>query len=298
MDYIPSTRRILDLLMHREWGPPCDEAEARGPYSPDSAMAEWDGDVLSKLPKAQYKSGRWPSTPELREALRAVMRDQRGNYAGDRAAFALARCGCDDAEVIAALNPWDALPFRWRAAGLSAAALLLKFRAAGVAAEVAGKDLDQIDAWLADPASALHPHSPGIIAGLLFGDRRASALLHSDEGRPRYDALLAELAKRTTPPLAIANVTMDDGGGRWSVAFDLEGQRRSLQVEGDDTWMNDGAFLVETNALLAALGRPERAFKLGPERGDGGFWGRYLVAPAEPFLALCGEPAIPIVQQP
>jgi hypothetical protein len=88
---------------------------------------------------------------------------------------------------------------------------------------------------------------------------------------------------------------MDDEGGRWSIAFDLEGQRRSLQVEGDDTWVNDRALLAETNALLAALGRAERALKLSPA-GDDGFRGRYLVAPAEPLVAFCRELAIPLAK--
>src|SRR3954464_1876270 len=100
LEYLPSTQRILDLLMHREWGEPRDLNEARDPYPVDAALSEWENEVLGKLPDDQYRRGIWPSTPELLSALRDALEDQRGNYAGERLAFALAHCGCHEPDVI------------------------------------------------------------------------------------------------------------------------------------------------------------------------------------------------------
>jgi hypothetical protein len=323
LEYLPSTQRILDLLMHREWGKPRDLKEVRDPDPVDASLTEWENDVLSKLPDDQYRRGIWPSTPELLAALRAALEDQRANYVGERLALALAHCGCHEPEIVSSLNPWDALVFRWREAGYSAEQLLAKFASVGAAGHPTAEDIKKLNNWLAAPVTSLDPHSSGYPGQILLGDRVFSASLHDNGGSPAYGKLFSSIAEHATPPLAVSNVsqassaTIEDvteearaefgdavpaempvlriNQGTWKVSYRLNGVAGVLRVPGDSTWLNDVGLIAEVNALLGRLGRQDRVIKLGKTRGDSSsFRGDYIVANPGPFVPLCRELGIPL----
>jgi hypothetical protein len=326
LDYLPSTRRILDLLMHREWGPPRDSKEATDPYPVGAALSEWENDVLGKLPIDQYKKGIWPSTPELLGALAEALQDQRGNYAGERLAFALAHCGRHTPDVISSLNPWDALVFRWREAGYSAEQLLARFNAVGAAGNPTAEDIKMLNEWLANPVASLDPYSPGYPGQILLGDRIFSASLYDNGGSPGYCAFLSSIARHAIPPLVVSDLSqasdatidvvtdeihaqMGDlippemrsvpilrvNDADWKVTYTLNGVTDVLHVYGDSTWLNDIGLISEVNALLTRLGRQDRVIKFGKTRGDSSsFAGDYIVADPTSFVPLCQELAIPL----
>ena len=326
LEYLPSTQRILHLLLHRDWGNPRDLNEARDPDPVDASLTEWDNEVLSKLPEDQYRRGIWPSTPELLIALRDALQDQRGNYAGERLAFALAHCGCHEPDVISSLNPWDSLVFRWREAGYSAEQLLAKFKFAGAAGDPTAEEIRTLNGWLADPVTSLDPFSSGYPGVILLGKRTFIASLYDNGGSPDYCGLFSGLAGRAVPPLVVVNVSQASDAsvdvvteethaelgdafppemrdvpvirirdGNWKITYSLDGVTDVLRVHGDSTWVNDVGFISEFNALLAKLGRHDRVIKFGEPRGDASsFKGTYIVTDPRPFVPLCQELGIPL----
>lgn len=329
MDYLPSTRRLLDLLMHRDWAPPADEAEANGPYTVDACLAEWEEGVLAKTlaPEELNGAATWPATPALMDALRAALLDQRGNYAGERLAFALVRCGCRAPATITALNRWDALPFRWHAAGLTTATLLARLREAGMAGAVSDADLAKMDGWLRDPASAVTRRGPGIAGSILMQEKIVTMALHDDEGELRYKELLEAWAGSMSPPLVLKNLNLKNGKSIlaalpadmlvtvkdilpahlkdnpefglsetfFKLSFACNGKSFDFFVPGDHATLNDGALAAEFKLLLRRLRRPERVHRLAEVRATSpNYWGNYVVADPAKVFPLCASLGIPL----
>lgn len=325
-EYLPSTQRLLDLLMHREWGKPRDLKEVRDPDPVDAALSEWENEVLSQLPDDQYRRGIWPSTPDLLKALREALEDQRGNYAGERLAFALAHCGSQEPKIVSSLNPWDALVFHWRDAGYSAERLLARFESAGAAGRPSAADVKKLNEWLAAPITSLDPYSSGYPGRILLGDRVFSESLYDNGGSPAYGTLFSGIAEHAVPPLAVSYVSQASDAttsdltkeahaefgeaipaelrnvpvlrinpGDWKVTYRLNGVADALRVRGDSTWLNDVGLIAEVNALLGRLGREDRVIKFGRTRGDSSsFRGDYLVTDPRSFVPLCRELGIPL----
>jgi hypothetical protein len=315
--------------MHREWGPPSNEAEANGPYTVDACLAEWeDGVLAASLSKEELNgAATWPASPELVDALRAALADQRGNYAGERLAFALVRCGCRAPETLTALNRWDALPFRWHAAGFTAATLLARLREAGMAGAVADADLARLDAWLDDPATAVTRRAPGYAGSILMQAKVVTMALHDNDGEVRYKELLEAWAGAMSPPLVLKNLVQKNGAlilnalpadmlvsvrdilptrlkdnpeftlseTFWKLSCTCNGKAFEFFVAGDYAHLNDGALAAEFKLLLRRLRRPERVHRLAEVRaGSPAFWGNYVVADPATVFPICAALGIPL----
>ena len=119
----PSVESLFAALDIKVPRPPSEE-KARDPYLIWSALSQWENALYMRLSEEQYAKGTWPATASQMEALRGALEDQKGNYAGNRLAYTLVRCGCREVDTISGLCAWDAQLFRWKNVGLSAADLL------------------------------------------------------------------------------------------------------------------------------------------------------------------------------
>lgn len=320
----PSSKRLFQAL--DAYTPvPKSEEEARDFYPLHSALSDWKNALYSRLPRAEYESGTWPASPELLDAMRAALADQRGNYAGDELAYCLVRCGCRQAETIAGLSAWDAQLFRWSAAGLRARDLLAKFAQIGVAGSPEPDDLDRLDRCLLDPAAALAHYSSGNVTGTVLKGKTFLASLYSSGDDHDHSGLFEKMASHAGLGQQITNVRQTamndedftasaeaqldgivphalkktaqfaDPETYWKMSFDVEGTSQTVFIPGSFAWMNDVALALQFDALLARLGRPERVLRFGAGRNEGdSFWGHYIIAEPRQFSALCGELGIPL----
>jgi hypothetical protein len=204
--FAPSTTQLFKALAF-DWPDPVNEEQACDMYPIDAALSNWTNRLYGQLSKEEYERGTWPASSELMDAVRAALADQRGNHAGDLLAYCLVRCGCRRAETIAGLSAWDAQLFRWRAAGLSARDLIAKFEKIGMAGNPAAEDLDQLDKWLSDPASALAHYGSGNITGTVLKGRVFMASLYSSGDDLEYAALFEAMASHARPPLPVSSVS-------------------------------------------------------------------------------------------
>lgn len=321
----PSTERLftaLEIKVPRR----TNEEQARDPYIVWSALSQWENVLYGRLPEEQYSNGTWPVTHQQVEALRAALKDQKGNYAGSRLAYTLVRCGCRELDTISGLCAWDAQLFRWKSAGLSAEDMLRKFRSVGIEGNPSPTDLQRLDEWLADPAAVLAHYSSGNLCGTLLAGRTFSANLYSNEMRPDYAELLRRISAHAVPALPISNVSQQslagaqreltertraeisamipnelkgmpivlEGGVTWQIEFDFESVRNAIHVAGDFSRLNDVDVICQFNRLLERLGRTDRVMKFGPGRNESDSVGQYILADRGLFMALCDELHIPL----
>ncbi|MES2900191.1 MAG: hypothetical protein V4723_10710 [Pseudomonadota bacterium] len=311
-----------------EWPEPESQDQACDLYPIQASLTDWHNTLYNQLPSAQYDRGIWPSSPELLEAMRAALADQRGNYAGDALAYSLVRCGCRRSETVAALSAWDAQLFRWSAAGFSARDLLTKFEKIGVAGNPSDEDLARLDGWLADPTAALANYGCGNITGTILKGKAFSASLYSSGDDLEYDSLFRDMASHAGLSALITNVeqvAMHDATEDftalakaqlnqlvpveltsrplfaepetfWKIQFDVDGRSENIFVPGNYSSMNDVGLALHFDALMARLNRPERVMRFADGRNDSGsFWGRYIIGPPQELTALCGELGIPLM---
>ncbi len=323
--FLPSMKQLFEAL-NFDWPEPDNEEEARDAYAVTSALTDWENTLYRQLSDNEFTHGAWPASPELLAALRAALADHRGNYAGDRLAYCLVRCGCREPETIAGLCAWDAQLFRWSAAGFSAEDLLAKFEAIGVAGNPAAEDLEKLNRWLSDPAAALANYSSGNITGTVLKGRGIIGSLYDNGGCPAYGEVFQELVGHAEPALPILRVNaepvededidpmelfhaqIDDAVPQeliaaisgepevfWRISFDFDGASDAVIVPGSYSWVNDAAVALQIDAILARRGRPERVLRFGNGRNDeGSFWGQYIIAHPRKFSALCSELGIPL----
>lgn len=325
--FLPNTKRLFQALQF-EWPDPQDKRQACDIYPIHASLTAWSNTLYNQLPKAQYDQGIWPSSPDLMDALRAALADQRGNYAGDALAYGLVRCGCREPETIAGLSAWDAQLFRWSAAGFSARDLLAKFEKIGVAGNPSDEDLERLDGWLSDPTAALATYGSGNITGTVLKGKTFSASLYSSGDDLEYAELFHDMAVHAGLSALISNVDQvemhdaaEDFTARaqaqlahivpvalttkplfaepetfWKIQFDVDGRSEMVFIPGNFSSMNDVVLALHFDALLARLNRPERVLRFGDGRNESSsFCGNYIIAPPQQFTALCRELGIPLM---
>lgn len=326
--FLPSTKALFSALQF-EWPEPENEEQAQDPDPINAALTEWQNALYYQLSTEELDHGTWPASAELIDALRAALADQRGNGAGYQLAYCLVRCGQRDPDIIAGLSLCDSQLFRWNAAGLSAGDLLARFQAVGVAGNPADGDLDKLNHWLSDPATALANYSFGNLSSTVLKGRTIIGNLYDGgDGSLEYAQLFGEWAGKVEPALPISKVSqmpMEGGlvevteavqaqmGERippelkdtpifeqsdnfWKISFELDGVPNAVYVPGKGAWINEAGLAVQFDAILARLGRKERVLKIGDNcRNPDSFYGRYIIAPPREFSALCRELGIPLV---
>jgi hypothetical protein len=259
----------------------------------------------------RYNDGTWPLDGAIVTALRIALAEHPEGSAGHDLAYLLLRAGIEDREVMDRLHPWDRLVFHWRDSGMRAADVLATLRAAGVCDDLDPHELAMIDAWIAEPISALDDWYPLLEA--LFGlQRRLVVAAVKDPDTAQHDKLLRELLSRAVPPVNVEGVSQSQtwepadwvGPDRqahvvdreWvSVRFHHAGSERELRFEGNGPCPNIRAVVSEVDRLLAGLGRRERVFELRQQRLTLPVH-LFLVADADLFEAAAKRLHLPLIE--
>ncbi|ARN20538.1 hypothetical protein A4W93_11895 [Piscinibacter gummiphilus] len=207
-DFKLSTRRVLEAMgwekSHR-FKSPGDER-----YLLHQVVVEIGNRLYHVLDETTYKNGIWPVDPALLTALRAALPDHTEGYAGQSIAQLLARSGARDPEVSGALHPWDRLMFRWQEEGLAAADVAAILRDASLVESMSESGRARIDAWIANPVSALSCGFFYVLAALFNVETRLLIASVRDSGfDPRHDQLFQQLLARAVPAVDVAEVSQE-----------------------------------------------------------------------------------------
>jgi hypothetical protein len=201
MSYRPSTARLYEAL-----GKPLPPPSSLHPPSHETYAV-----YAASLWVSPESAGSWRPSPALLDAARAAIPDNAGTYAAQGLALALGEWGVRDAEIVAALHPWDAIALHWAADGWTPAQIGHLLQSAGAADPMTDAAAASIAAWIASPWTAIRRHER--ISAALFGERMAWGCLVDIGFCPGHDVLLANLAGHASPPLAIAGVSQRRGEG-------------------------------------------------------------------------------------
>lgn len=318
----PATSALLRLAGHDADRPSADRDDLGYRIS---CVVTGVGNDICTAHGSDACNGAWPVDAAMVAAMRAVLPEFADHDGGQALAYALMRCGERDAEVIAALHPWDRLAFDWREHGLDGAAVDARVQAAGFDA-LAPAQRAAIDGWLADPAAVRDASSD---VPQLLGDRMVFGALRSNDYTPAHDELFAAFVGALRPPIDLSGVRQrqDDGprwvdhgevptlrsdgqlgtplpvigprdGARWIIEYELDGAPRSFEAAmAGGTWMDVDAVLAHVDALMAELGRPERAARFAVGRGASTEWGFFALHDAARFDALARELGWPLVDR-
>lgn len=322
----PSTTRLFAAL-NFDWPEPENEEQAEDAYPVHCALTDWTNRLYSELSQEQYENGTWPASQELHKALRDVLADLRNHDVAQELAYSLVRCGFLDEEVLSALCPWDAMLFRWKAAGFSIGDIFAKFKAAGVAGSPTVEDLEKVECYLENPVAHISRNASSHLLHTILKGRTFICSLYANGEYPHYTSLFENIALHANPPLAVTQVKLIpledelidvtskihlDMAGQipdaleslqifeqpetfWKLSFEISSVEKVFYIPGDFCWLKDIALAKQCDRLLANLGRTDRVLRFGISRVDcGSFWGRYTVADPFAFSTVCQELGIPL----
>ncbi|HET9864067.1 MAG TPA: hypothetical protein VFP37_11530 [Steroidobacteraceae bacterium] len=259
-----------------------------------------------------YRQRTWQVPEEVLAAARQALPDHAGTYGGHALAYLLVRAGADDDFVHAHLHPWERLAFTWRKQQLGGAQIAALLREAGLIESMPAAEVAKLDAWIAEPVTALGFWHR--IVDALFGKSRVAYVHLRDPGFENdHDQLFKELMKTASPPVAVEDVQqqlldaeLQDSGeevqgmavlrhqAAWLVSFKYQGKPHQFTVGSSSTWMEVAPVLDAADRFLAAIGRPDRVFQFQHGRAEGGEWGLFITAPDGPFRGIVARLELPL----
>jgi len=267
---------------------------------------------------------------EIRRALQSALRAETRDWVAADMASALTKRGCTDDATIDALDPWQAMNFRWKQQGVTKEQVAQQLTEAGAMNPIGQEALDALQGKEADGESLL-------MSLLTHGGEHQYRLGHcamrSDEFNPRHDELFAQLAGITRPPLDIESIsqtrsevqTVQDAksaglmmwqDGEWkpspeqllgdapiisfegttcTVRYVYRGQEHGFVVPSNGSSMNVSGVVGAFNEFMRQLDRSERAFRLKGPRGDDA-WALFLCANEAAFRRIAKQLHIPLLQ--
>ncbi len=238
-DFKPSTRKLITAM---GWETERFKSVEQEDYLLHRVVIDVSNRTYVALGQERHRSSVWPVDPGLVAALREALPDHPQGYAGEDLAFLLVRAGVSDQEVLESLHPWDRLIFHWIEQGLTASDVAGVLREAAVIDEIAEADLARIDAWIAQPLTALADIDQ-MVHALFDRERRVVHACVRDPGfELPHDQLFRQLLASAVPSVAIEEVS----------------QRTSSAA---------GRFVdvTETTQLTMRVGESERTFRIADD---------------------------------
>jgi hypothetical protein len=323
-EFRPSTRTLLRIMGwegRHPYSEPHDE-----PYRIHEIVIEIGNRVYRACGEAAYRDGRWEVDADLLVAARDALLDNAGTYAGHGLAYLLVRAGATDDEALAQLHPWDALAFRWQAAGLTAADVAATL---DVTDAVDRAQLEMIDRWIAEPITALGDWFQILTALFDPEQRLVVARLRDMSDDVRHHELLETLLARAEPPVEIrgarqdwhANlvevnqpltISVNRGDGKPAtleavlvnedrgfglVRFAHAGVEHMFRYQQEGSWMDTDAVVRAANGFLRQIHHPGHVFRFETARGESAEYGAFLTAHATRFAEAATRLSLPLVER-
>lgn len=309
MSYLSSTETLARALAREipVWRSGHDET-----YFVHTLVLELFNQAYATLGMENYRREGWPAPEvEVMAALGQVVSQRPQDYARHSAAYALVRFGNREPEVMSALHPWDRVMFDWQARAYTVDSLVESLGRAGLMCTPNEQGREVLERRLANPLDNLGDHW-GITFSLLEG-RAVFQSLRDIGFTPEHHALFASLCglvgldvSEVSQTCNRDEVLMATGqslggvplysseGANWIVSYRLGKEWRWFAAEARGTWMDSAAVMVAFDALMAELGRPERAFQFESGRDDNEEFGAFLAADRLLFPRMAGELGLPI----
>jgi hypothetical protein len=296
------------------------------PYRIHEIVIEIGSRIYRSFGETLYKDGHWQVDADLLVAAREALPDNAGTYAGHDLAYLLVRAGATDDEALAHLHPWDALAFRWQAAGLTAADVVATL---DVTDAVGRAQLDLIDRWIAEPITALGDWLH--ILTTLFDPEQRLVIAHlrdiSDD--VRHQELLETLLARAEPPVEIRGarqdwhadlvevnqpltISVNRGDGKQAtfeavlvnedrgfglVRFNHAGVDHMFRYQQQGSWMDTDAVVRAANDFLRQIDHPGHVFRFEIGRGESREYCAFITAHATRFAQAATRLSLPLVER-
>ena len=293
-DFKPGTRPLLRLAGL--------DAQRAFVSRDDETLVLWTAVValmvrLHLEPDPEQRRETGAADAQVLHVLRAALAENFGIEAADYLSWALVVYGCRQKPTLASLQPWEKLMFEWQQRRASAPRIALLLRDGGLDMPLKPAALEAVDGWIAKPASALGEASA--IVATLFGDHMVSFDLHDGGGTPAHDGLFRVLvgSVAAAPPLVLTRQRLEPGpdGARWIVEYTAAGVERSFETRTGAAILDVENVMAGVDALLADLGRPERAFRLLPGRARNGEIGIFVIADGARFAEIAWRLRLPLL---
>lgn len=256
---------------------------------PDEDMATWRavkaiGDRVRATHGTDVHWGDWPAEPAAIAALQAALADHAGHRRRHDFAWALVHYGLRDAATFAALHPWDRVMFDWQERGLDADRVIELTRAAGFEPLAGSTSRACVDGWIRDPVRAMGCAQS--LVGSLFEPCLTGMMLALNCEPPGHAGALRDLARLASPPVDVAaSEDCADDEDEYVVDYTVDGEASSFRCTLRDGRPDTHGLLDAFDALMARLGRAERAFEFALPRQDDGACATFVVQDGARFAA-------------
>lgn len=186
----------------------------------------------------------------------------------------LARYGCRDAEIMAALHPWDRLGFLWQERRLTVRGIAQILSKAGLSLDASPESLAAVEGKLANP---LHNFGDGFLPFSLLGARSVYSPLRDVGFEPPHHELFAGLCASVGEPVEDAQQSCDrdeclmptgevlsgvpvyaSDGAHWIVRYRHGDENHSFACQAKGTWMDVPSVMAAFDRQMARLGAPRR----------------------------------------
>lgn len=197
------TASTQHLLRHIGWeGERCTSADDER-YLLHRIVMELSTRTYRAIGEERYLHEPWPVEPALETALRRALEEHAGRPAAHDLAHYLRSTGATDRAVITRLHPTDRMIHHWIEQRWTAADVAGMLREAGIITTVADKDLARLDAWIANPRTAINRFETMLHALLDTDGRVVHASVRDNGFELHHDALFAQLLASAMPKLVV-----------------------------------------------------------------------------------------------
>jgi hypothetical protein len=245
-DFKPSTRKLITAM---GWESERFKSVEDENYLLHRIVIDVSNRIYAALGEERFRNGDWPVDPGLVDAAREALTDHPQGYAGEDLAYLLVRAGTSDPEVLGRLHPCDRLIFRWNEQRLKASDVAAVLREGGVCDAIAAADLTRIDAWIAQPLTALGDFDVIVHALFDWQHRVVHACVRDPGYELPHDELFRQLLASAVPPVAIEEVMQRAASAAESLIDVTEMASLTMRV-GE----SERTFRIEDDAQLAREG--------------------------------------------